>query len=166
MAPRRARSAAHAPPDPADLADPRYIRLRARHDPVVVDLALRLRPRHHLDMLEFLDAIDRDAAAAWLAYVYGGLYARGVLDERTRLLCVVGDCIAADERTQARAHMANALRSGATSREIAEVVIQSSRAFGQPLKVRYLAILVDLLNELGRLAELGDPPAPRPEWLR
>ena len=32
-----------------------------------------------------------DFAKLWLDYIYSGMYTRGILDDKTRVLCVVGE---------------------------------------------------------------------------
>lgn len=143
--------------DPADLSDPRRERLMAKYGWRGVSTGLRLRPRHHLDILEYLDSVDDDFARHWLDFIYDGLYGRGVLDDRTRLLCLVGELSALGETTQLREHMRGALRSGATVAELKEVVLQTCVNFGMPVMLRSLALLVGILDEAGRLAEIGSP---------
>src|SRR5262245_43999917 len=58
------------------------------------------------------------------------MYARRVLDDRTRIICVVGNTLAAGEQHQSRRHMRSALRSGATPKELLEVIFQTTGLFG------------------------------------
>jgi alkylhydroperoxidase/carboxymuconolactone decarboxylase family protein YurZ len=143
---------------PADLADPRCEALIKRHGWLAVGRGLTLRPRHHLNILAWLDAIDPDFADLWVKFCYGGMYARGILDDKTRLLCMIGDCLAVGEETQARGHMRGALRNGATPREILEVIFQTCVNFGMPSMLKALEVFVAIMAEEKRLAEIGDPP--------
>lgn len=146
--------------DPVDVDDPRREKLMARHDWRGVSTGLRLRPKHHLAVLEYLSALDEDFADLWLDFTYRGMYSRFMIDDKTRLLCMVGDCLAAGETHQARAHMRGAMRQGARPREVLEVVLQSCVNFGMPSMLRGLSTFVRIMAEDGRLDEIGNPPGP------
>lgn len=143
---------------PDDLADPRCEPLMKRHGWLAVGRGLTLRPRHHLNILAWLDAIDSDFADLWVKFCYGGMYARGIVDDKTRLLCMIGDCLAVGEETQARGHMRGALRNGANPREILEVIFQTCVNFGMPPMLKALEVFVQVLAADKRLAEIGNPP--------
>lgn len=147
---------------PADVADPRCAPLMERHGWLAVGRGLTLRPRHHLNVLAWIDAIDPDFADLWVKFCYGGMYARRIVDDKTRLLCMVGDCLAVGEETQARGHMRGALRNGANPREILEVIFQTCVNFGMPPMLKALEVFVEIMAEDKRLAEIGNPP-PRVE---
>lgn len=143
---------------PDDLADPRCEPLLKRHGWLAVGTGLRLRPKHHLNTLGWQDALDPEWAGLWVRYIYGGMYTRGIVDDRTRLLCMVGNCVAVNEAVQGRAHMKGAMRAGAKPREVLEVILQSAVNFGQPGMLHSLKIFVELMTKEGRLAEIGNPP--------
>jgi alkylhydroperoxidase/carboxymuconolactone decarboxylase family protein YurZ len=143
---------------PEDAADPRLPDLTERHGWPAVSCGLTLRPRHHLNILEWLDTLDPEFADLWVKFCYGGMYTRGIVDDKTRLLCMVGDCLAVSEETQARGHMRGAMRKGATPREVMEVCFQTCINFGMPPMLRALEVLVKLLADDGRLDEIGNPP--------
>lgn len=143
---------------PGDLADPRCEPLLKRHGWLAVGAGLRLRPKHHLNTLGWQDALDPEWAGLWVRYIYGGMYSRGIVDDRTRLLCMVGNCVAVNEAVQGRAHMKGAMRAGAKPREVLEVILQSAVNFGQPGMLHSLKIFVELMTKDGRLAEIGNPP--------
>jgi alkylhydroperoxidase/carboxymuconolactone decarboxylase family protein YurZ len=86
------------------------------------------------------------------------MYSRFQLDDKTRLLCMVGDCLAVNEETNARGHMRGALRQGATPREVLEVIFQTCANFGMPPMLKALEVFVELMAEDNRLAEIGNPP--------
>ena len=140
-----------------DIADPRFTPLMERHGWLAVGRALTLRPRHHLNILEWLDKMDSEFADLWVKFCYGGMYSRGVIDDKTRLLCMVGDCLAVGESTQARGHMRGAMRNGAQPREVMEVVLQTCVNFGMPGMLEALENFVEIMAEDGRLAEIGNP---------
>lgn len=139
-----------------DSQDPRLLALLEHHDWKGISTGLRLRPGHHLDQAYTLDSIDPEFLDLWLGATYQGMYARTVIDDRTRLLCVVGACLAMGETRQARNHMRGALKNGATPKELMEVVFQSCAVFGHP---RFMALADDVVlmsDEVGRIRELVD----------
>jgi alkylhydroperoxidase/carboxymuconolactone decarboxylase family protein YurZ len=142
---------------PDDVADPRFKRLIERYSWLAAGRGLTLRPRHHLNILDWLDRIDPDFAGLWVRFCYGGMYSRGIVDDKTRLLCMIGDCLAVHEDTQAIGHMRGALRNGAKPREVMEVVLQTCVNFGMPGMLKALEAFVGVMAQDGRLAEIGNP---------
>lgn len=145
-----------------DKADPRFEKLKARHGWLGIGRGLTMRPRHHLNTLSWQDALDSAWAGLWVTFTYHGMYGRGIVDDKTRLLCMVGNCVAVGEGHEGRAHMKGALRKGAQPREVMEVILQSCTNFGMPPMLKALKIFVKLMEEAGRLDEIGNPP-PRVE---
>jgi alkylhydroperoxidase/carboxymuconolactone decarboxylase family protein YurZ len=142
----------------ADRDDPRLAILIDRYGWEGISNGLRLRPRHHLNLDATLDALDPDYLQTWLDAIYGGMYARGVLDDRTRIICVVGNTLAAGEQHQSRRHMRSALRNGATPRELLEVIFQTTGLFGHThLMPAAIDDLIRITDEEGRLHELLAP---------
>jgi alkylhydroperoxidase/carboxymuconolactone decarboxylase family protein YurZ len=117
-----------------------------------------MRPLHHLNTLAWHDTLDSDWADTWVKFTYQGMYSRWLVDDKTRLLCMVGDCVAVGEGTEGKSHMRGAMRSGASPREVMEVIIQSAANFGMPPMLHALKIFVQVMTEDGRLAEIGNPP--------
>jgi alkylhydroperoxidase/carboxymuconolactone decarboxylase family protein YurZ len=144
---------------PEDVADPRRDKLMAKHQWQGISTGLRLRPKHHLNILDYLDSIDEHFADIWVNFCYRDMYSRWIVDDKTRLLCMVGDCMAVGETTQARAHMRGSMRAGAKPREVLEVILQSCQNFGMPTMLRGLGVFVKIMTEDGRLAEIGNPAA-------
>ena len=142
---------------PDDVADPRCAGLMERHGWLAVGRGLTLRPRHHLNVLAWLDTMDPEFASLWVKFCYQGMYTRGIVDDKTRLLCMVGDCLAVGEGTQARGHMRGAMRNGASPREVMEVILQTCINFGMPPMLHALESFVQVMAEDGRLAEIGNP---------
>ena len=143
---------------PDDVADPRCAGLVQRHGWLAVGRGLTMRPRHHLNVLAWLDTMDPGFAGLWVKFCYQGMYSRGIVDDKTRLLCMVGDCLAVGEATQARGHMRGAMRNGASPREVMEVILQTCVNFGMPPMLHALESFVEIMAEDGRLAEIGNPP--------
>ena len=142
---------------PDDVADPRLAGLMERHGWLAVGRGLTMRPRHHLNVLAWLDKMDRGFAGLWVKFCYQGMYTRGIVDDKTRLLCMVGDCLAVGEATQAQGHMRGAMRQGASPREVMEVIFQTAANFGMPPMLHALQSFVDVMAEDGRLDEIGNP---------
>ena len=155
---RRSESAERARWHADDRADPRTEDLVKRHGWLAVSRGLVLRPKHHLNVLEFLDKIDPEFAGLWVRFCYGDMYTRSIVDDKTRLLCMIGDCLAVGEATQSRGHMRGAMRNGASPKEVLEVVLQTCVNFGMPSMLHALEMFVQIMHEDGRLAEIGNPP--------
>ena len=143
---------------PDDVADPRMAGLMERHGWLAVGRGLTMRPRHHLNVLAWLDKMDPGFAGLWVKFCYQGMYTRGIVDDKTRLLCMVGDCLAVGEATQAQGHMRGAMRQGASPREVMEVIFQTAANFGMPPMLHALESFVQIMAEDGRLDEIGNPP--------
>jgi alkylhydroperoxidase/carboxymuconolactone decarboxylase family protein YurZ len=143
---------------PEDAADPCLQDMIDRHGWLGVSCGLTLRPRHHLMTLVWQDALDPEWADLWEKFIYEGRYTRGVIDDKTRILCMVGNCVAVGETVQSLAHMRGAMRAGASPREVMEVIFQSSVNFGMPSALAALRAFHRIIREDGRLDEIGNPP--------
>lgn len=144
----------------ADRNDPRMAQLLERYGWERLTDGVRLRPGSLINVLSFFDIIDPDFLRLWLDVVWSGMYGRRVLDDRTRIICIVANCIAAGDTFQYTRHMQGALREGATPKELLEVVLQSCHLFGHPLMIGVVINdLFRLLDELGRLEEALDDPS-------
>lgn len=143
---------------PDDVKDPSLPDLIDRHGWLGISCGLRLRPKHHLLALGWQDAIDTEWAGLWERFNYQGLYSRGIVDDKTRLLCMVGNCIAIGEEFNARAHMRGAMRAGASPREVIEVILQSAPNFGMPAALLALRVFHRIMKDDDRLEEIGNPP--------
>src|SRR5438128_12499266 len=66
-------------------------------------------------------ALDADAARLWADFS-GGLQRRGLIDERTRLLVAVGQCVSAGEVEEMAAVVRDALSKDVDPRELLEVI--------------------------------------------
>jgi alkylhydroperoxidase/carboxymuconolactone decarboxylase family protein YurZ len=143
---------------PDDAADPRREDLMERHGWLGVGRGILLRPKHHLTTLAWQDALDPEWAGLWVSFIYQGLYSRFIVDDKTRLLCMVGNCVSVNEAVQGRAHMRGAMRAGASPHEVMEVILQSTVNFGMPSALASLRAFVKIMKEDCRLAEIGNPP--------
>ncbi len=141
-----------------DLADPRTQPLIDKHGWLAVGQGLTMRPHHHINILDWIDIMDSEFAGLWVKFCYGDMYSRGIVDNKTRLLCMVGDCLAVGEATNSKGHMRGAMRQGASPREVMEVIFQTSANFGMPPAWHALENFLEIMAQEGRLSELGNPP--------
>ena len=141
-----------------DVTDPRLQPLIDKHGWLGVSTGLTMRPHHHLNILNWIDVMDSHFAGLWENFCYRDMYSRGMIDNKTRLLCMVGDCLAVGESTNARGHMRGAMRQGASPREVMEVIFQTSANFGMPPAWHALENFLEILAEDGRLGDVGNPP--------
>jgi alkylhydroperoxidase/carboxymuconolactone decarboxylase family protein YurZ len=123
---------------------------------------LRLQPSHHHKTVEQLERVDPHFLKLWLDYIYAGMYVRGILDDKTRILCVIGELMVMGEFIQAENHIRNAFTHGATPREVMEVVLQSTVYIGMPRFVRAVALVERVVKELGRFDEITNTQLPLP----
>lgn len=121
---------------------------------------LRLQPSHHHKTVEQLERVDPHFLKLWLDYIYAGMYVRGILDDKTRILCVIGELMVMGEFIQAENHIRNAFTHGATPREVLEVVLQSTVYIGMPRFVRAVALVERVVKELGRFDEITNTRLP------
>lgn len=149
--------AEHATWSANDASDPRLDDWFERYGWEALSNGLRLRPGHHINMVDVLDALDPDFLQIWEDAAYTGMYGRSILDDETRLLCVVGATLALGETHQSRRHMRAALRAGALPRELLEVIFHTTAFFGHPYVMpTAFDDLIRILDDEGRIAELID----------
>lgn len=129
--------------------------LIARHGWLGVSTGIRFRGAHHLRLLAHRDVLDPEWADAWLRFTYQRMYSRWILDDRTRIICTVGDTLAVGDFVQARAHIEEALKIGIGAREIMEIVFLIGPYFGSPRMAASLTLFEKILAEQGRSAEIG-----------
>jgi 4-carboxymuconolactone decarboxylase len=101
-----------------------------------------------------LNRTDPQYLKLWFDFIYGELYTRGIVDDRTRLLVMVGICLAVNEPIQLENHMRGALLFGAAPREVMEVIVHSTAYVGMPTTILTGRMLERILKEENRLAEL------------
>jgi 4-carboxymuconolactone decarboxylase len=80
--------------------------------------------------------------------VYGGLYARDVLDQKTRELCALSALVILGRAPQIRVHIIAALRAGATREEIQEVILQMTTYGGFPALLGGIEVMEQVWKEL------------------
>jgi alkylhydroperoxidase/carboxymuconolactone decarboxylase family protein YurZ len=143
------------PPELA--ADPRREDLMEKYGWRGVSTGIRYRGKTHLDILEGFDREDPDFGRLWMQFTYQGLYSRWVLDDKTRLLCTTGDCLAlgAAAAASAKDHMQEALEFGNSPQEVLDMIYMSGVFFGFPGMTAARMALLSILREEGRLGELS-----------
>jgi alkylhydroperoxidase/carboxymuconolactone decarboxylase family protein YurZ len=118
--------------NPDDSADPRSLAYLDKYGWLAVSNAMLVRPGWALDAIERYDGVDPDFTRLWLENTYHRMYTRDVLDEKSRLLCMIGGLLAIGENAQSRHHMRSALRCGARPEEILEIAFMGCVLFGHP----------------------------------
>ena len=140
-----------------DRKSTRKAELFAAHNPRAMQQGHDLQGEYFLRTVDLLDELDAEWTEAWLTFVYDYMYGRGVLDDRTRTLIVVGECIAAGHFEQLPNHMTTAINVGAEPREVLEVCLQSAIYCGMPSMRRAVNAFRSTMEHLG-LATYADPP--------
>ncbi|MPZ73921.1 MAG: hypothetical protein GEU74_11950 [Nitriliruptorales bacterium] len=135
----------------------RRAELFARHNPRAMAQGEDLQGEYFLRTVDLLDELDADWTEAWLSYVYDYMYGRGVLDDKTRTLIVIGECIAGGHFEQLPNHMSTALNVGADPREVLEVCLQSAIYCGMPSMRRAVNAFRATMQHLG-LRTFVEPP--------
>ncbi|MGZ8265276.1 MAG: carboxymuconolactone decarboxylase family protein [Burkholderiales bacterium] len=115
---------------------------------------IRLQSHQGYDSIKCYDRIDPQFLKLWFDFIYGEMYMRGVVDDRTRLLVMVGICLAVNEPVQLENHMRGAMLLGATPREVLEVILHSTAYVGMPTTILTGRMLERIAKEENRLAEL------------
>jgi alkylhydroperoxidase/carboxymuconolactone decarboxylase family protein YurZ len=102
----------------------------SKYDAHGISTSIMTQPRHASALLETLDVLDPGYASLWLNFIYRDMYSRRVLDDRTRTMVMIGNCLALGSRDQTENHMRNAIALGATAAEVLEVIFQSLQYLG------------------------------------
>jgi 4-carboxymuconolactone decarboxylase len=81
-------------------------------------------------------------------FVFGGLYARDVLDQKTRELCALAALTVLARSQQIRSHVFASLNAGATRKEVQEVIMQAAVYGGLPVALVGLEVMDQAYREL------------------
>lgn len=119
-----------------------------------VSTRIRTQSHQESESIKSYNRIDPQYLKLWFDFIYGEMYTRGIVDDRTRLLVMVGICLAVNEPVQLENHMRGALLFGATPREVLEVIVHSTAYAGMPTTVLTVRMLERIAKEENRLAEL------------
>ena len=112
-----------------------------------ISTSVMTQPRHASALLETLDRLDPKYASLWLNFIYTEMYSRRVLDDRTRTMVMIGNCLALGSRDQTENHMRNAIALGATVEEVLEVILQSLQYLGTVRSQWAIPILQKIIAE-------------------
>ncbi|MGZ5122857.1 MAG: carboxymuconolactone decarboxylase family protein, partial [Burkholderiales bacterium] len=106
-------------------------------------VSTRIRTQNHQsnESINNYDRVDPHYLKLWFDFIYGELYPRGIIDDRTRLLMMVGICLALNEPVQLENHIRGALLLGANAREVLEVIVHSTAYVGMPTTVQTVRVL-------------------------
>jgi 4-carboxymuconolactone decarboxylase len=120
-------------------------------------VSTRFRTQNHQsnETIDNYDRLDPHYLGLWFDFIYGELYPRGIIDDRTRLLMMVGICLALNEPVQLENHIRGAMLLGANAREVLEVIVQSTAYVGMPTTVQVVRVLDRVAKEQNRGSELG-----------
>ena len=100
---------------------------------------------------ETLNAICPDLSRYLIEYSFGEIYAREILDNKTKEQAVVAALTAMGTAApQLKVHIHAALHVGCTPEEIREVIIQMCGYAGFPATLNALGILMGVLKETGK----------------
>jgi 4-carboxymuconolactone decarboxylase len=122
-------------------------------------VSTRIRTQNHQsnESINTYDRVDPHYLKLWFDFIYGEMYPRGIIDDRTRLLMMVGICLALNEPVQLENHIRGALLLGANAREVLEVIVHSTAYVGMPTTVLTVRVLDRIAKEENRLSELSRP---------
>jgi 4-carboxymuconolactone decarboxylase len=119
-------------------------------------VSTRIRTQNHQSTagIDTYDRVDPGYLQLWFDFIYGELYPRGIIDDRTRLLMMIGICLALNEPVQLENHIRGALLLGATAREVLEIIVHSTAYCGMPTTVQVVRVLDRVAAEENRAGEL------------
>ena len=122
-------------------------------------VSTRTRTQNHqsAEGINTWDRVDPHYLGLWFDFIYGELYPRGIVDDRTRLLMMVGVCLALNEPVQLENHIRGSMLLGATPREVLEIIVQSTAYCGMPTTVQTVRVLDRVAKEMNRQGELNAP---------
>jgi len=100
---------------------------------------------------ETLNTICPDLSRYLIEYSFGEIYAREILDNRTKELAVVAALTAMGTAApQLKVHIHAALHVGCTPEEIREIIIQMCGYAGFPATLNAMGTLMEVLKETGK----------------
>ena len=125
-------------------------------------VSTRIRTQNHQsnETIDNYDRVDPHYLKLWFDFIYGEMYPRGIIDDRTRLLMMVGICLALNEPVQLENHIRGAMLLGANAREVLEVIVNSTAYVGMPTTVQTVRVLLRVAKDENRLGELSETPRP------
>ena len=140
----------------ADAKESKREQLFEKYNNLGLETGVRLQGDYFLSRVEELDELDPSWTEAWLTWIYDHLYNRNVLDDKTRVLVVLGECCVLGAEMQIPNHIRSAMRAGATEKEVLEVILQSAVYGGIPRMMMAMKHFRAVMKDLGKL-DLTDP---------
>ncbi|HET7342336.1 MAG TPA: carboxymuconolactone decarboxylase family protein [Methylomirabilota bacterium] len=98
---------------------------------------------------EYWKRFDKALARDLSLFYTGVLYSREVISQKQRELCAVASLTVLHRPKELHIHIQAALNSGATRKEVAEVIFQQATYGGMPVVVDALEIYGKVLTERG-----------------
>jgi 4-carboxymuconolactone decarboxylase len=117
-------------------------------NPKADKIVRELFPRTGPGRLAKLQQLDPEFRQILEDVVFGGLYAREVLDQKTRELCALAALTVLGRNAQIRTHILASLNAGASRAEIQEVIIQMTVYGGFPASLGGLEVMGQVWGEL------------------
>lgn len=97
-----------------------------------------------INYFEKLSNWDAEFSKLTQEFGWAGMYARDILDDRTRELIAVAALTVLGKLPQLKSHIEMALRVGATTKEIMEVMLQLVVFAGYPTALNGLSVLEEV----------------------
>ena len=95
------------------------------------------------------DSFSRELQELTTEYCWGGTWARGVLERKTRSMLNLGMLAALNRRHEFKLHVRGALTNGCTLDELKEVLLQIAVYCGIPAGVEAFRLAREVLDEQG-----------------
>src|SRR3989442_12198054 len=110
---------------------------------------MRLEGEFFLRLVHEFDELAPEWTGVWLTWIHDHMYNRRKLDDKTRVLIIIGECVVADEAVQLPNHIRSALRMGATPDEIQAAILQAHIYAGRPGMINGMRTFAELDRDLG-----------------
>lgn len=134
----------------------------AGHNPAALRRGTQLFGEEHCRRaLEQTSRWDPQFGRLFQDFVYGGMYERSVLDQRTRELAAVAASTCLNALQQLTVHTRAAVRCGAKVVEVQEVILQMSVFCGFPLVLQAMRHFDTLRDDLAREEATYQPGSER-----
>jgi 4-carboxymuconolactone decarboxylase len=114
---------------------------REIRNPKALAIIRDLFPATGFKRLEQIEALDPGFAQVLEDFVFGGMYARGILDQKTRELCALAGLVALGRKAQTRTHIMASLNAGASRKEVQEVILQMAVIAGFPATLEGIEVM-------------------------
>lgn len=99
-------------------------------------------------LFDELASWDEEFSALFQRFVFGGLYDRDVLDQKTRELCAIAGLICQNALPQLRSHVLAAMNLGASRAEVMEVCLQMCVYAGVPYALQAARLVAQVFKDM------------------